>query len=198
MSAVTSSEGALSGTVGTVTTSRTNSHLVWNVGDRHDVRSTQTRAKISATGDGLATLIVHLPGGVPLEMVLVPAGSFIMGSVDPGWSRSDEEPTHTVDINYAFYMGKYEVTQRQWLAVMGAGADRWDAANGKGDKYPAYNVSWNEIAAADGFLDRLNQHIAVTGQGPASHRLPSESEWEYACRAGSTSRFFIRQLRLQR
>ena len=138
-------------------------------------------------GTGGDTVTILLPGDVPLELVRVPAGSFRMGSPDTERSRwSDEGPVHTVTIGYDFYMGKYEVTQGQWLAVMGTspGGYTWDY--GEGANYPAYNVSWED---AQSFITSLNAHITATGQGPATLRLPSESEWEYACRAGTQTRF---------
>ena len=132
---------------------------------------------------------ILLPGNVPLELVRIPAGSFQMGSPDTERSRdSDEDPVHTVTIAYDFYMGKYEVTQQQWLAVMGSspGGNTWDY--GQGDSYPAYYVSWDD---AQVFITALNTHITNTGQGPETVRLPSEAEWEYACRAGTTTRFYF-------
>ena len=131
---------------------------------------------------------VMLPGGVPLVLVQVPAGTFQMGSPATERSRnSDEGPVHTVTIGYAFYMGKTEVTQRQWLALMGS----WPGTApsfpyGWGAAYPAYYVSWDD---AKDFIAALNAHLAATGQGPLTVRLPSEAEWEYACRAGTQTRF---------
>jgi len=92
---------------------------------------------------------------------------------------------HTVTIGYAFYMGKYEVTQKQWQAVMGTNPA---SGHGIGDNYPVYYVSWNDCQS---FITALNTHITNTGQGPATFRLPSEAEWEYACRAGTQTRFFF-------
>ncbi len=132
--------------------------------------------------------VIMLPGGVPLVLVHIPAGSFQMGSPDTERNRnSTEEPVHTVNISYDFYMGKYEVTQAQWLAVMNS----WpgvapSARDGLGDNYPAYNISWNDIKS---FINALNTHIAATYQGATTMRLPSEAEWEYACRAGTHTRF---------
>jgi formylglycine-generating enzyme required for sulfatase activity len=135
------------------------------------------------------TTTVYLPGGVPLEMVSIPPGSFQMGSNDDSawsWNSASEKPVHTVSIAYPFQMGRFEVTQRQWLTLMSNPG--W-ASFGVGDNYPAYYVSWNDIRGANGFLDKLNAHISSTGQGAPTFRLPSESEWEYACRAGGTTRF---------
>lgn len=132
-------------------------------------------------------VMVLLPGNVPLELVRIPAGSFQMGSPETERSRGNNEgPVHTVNIGYDFFMGKYEVTQGQWQAVMGTnpGGYAWDY--GSDSDYPAYNVSWEDAQA---FITAVNTHILETGQGPVTLRLPSESEWEYACRAGTQTRF---------
>ncbi len=136
----------------------------------------------------IETVTILLPGGMPLELVKVPAGSFQMGSPDTERNRySSEGPVHTVTIGYDFYMGKYEVTQGQWLAVMGSWpGEEPSSTYGVGADYPAYNVSWDDAQA---FITALNAHITATGQGPATLRLPSEAEWEYACRAGTQTRF---------
>jgi formylglycine-generating enzyme required for sulfatase activity len=141
-------------------------------------------------GSSPSVITVFLPGDVPLVFVRIPAGSFQMGSPNTERSRwSAEGPVHTVNIGYSFYMGKTELTQRQWLAVMGSwpgGAP--SSAYGVGDNYPAYYISWNDC---QNFITALNLHIANTAQGPATFRLPSEAEWEYACRAGTQTRFFF-------
>lgn len=133
---------------------------------------------------------IMLPGDVPLVLVRIPAGSFQMGSPDTERERgSDEGPVHTVNIAYDFYIGKYELTQQQWLAVMGIWPGRAPSSMyGLGDNYPAYFISWNDC---QDFISALNTYVTNTGQGPATFQLPSEAEWEYACRAGTQTRFFF-------
>ena len=106
-------------------------------------------------------------------MVFVPAGSFPMGSVD---GDADEKPVRTVSVP-AFLMGRTEVTQGQWKAVMGSNPSRFKAC---GDTCPVEQVSWDD---AQEFIRKLN---AQTGQ---RYRLPSEAEWEYAARAGSRGKW---------
>ena len=112
---------------------------------------------------------------VPLEMVAVEGGTFLMGSPESEADRdSDESPQHQVTVP-DFFMGRYEVTQAQYKAVMGD-----NPANFKGDNNPVENVSWNYAQA---FIQRLN---SLTGK---TYRLPTEAEWEYAARAGTTTPF---------
>jgi formylglycine-generating enzyme required for sulfatase activity len=105
-----------------------------------------------------------------LEFVRIPAGEFMMGSNSGG---EDEKPVHRVRITRPFEMGKYEVTQAQWEAVMGSNPSRF-----KGPGRPVEEVSWND---AQEFLGKLN----AVGDG-YRYRMPSEAEWEYAARAGTT------------
>ncbi|OQC03720.1 MAG: Serine/threonine-protein kinase pkn1 [Candidatus Hydrogenedentes bacterium ADurb.Bin101] len=128
-----------------------------------------------------ATETILLPGSVPLEMICIPAGTFMMGRY-PGevGSYSDEDPQHAVTVP-GFWLGKYEVTKAQWTAVMGT--TPWSGQSNvlNDPDSPAVYVSWNNAQA---FITALNTH---TGQ---AFRLPSEAEWEYACRAGTTTRFY--------
>ena len=110
------------------------------------------------------------------EMVLIPAGSFKMGNND---GDRDEKPVHRVNIDYEFYMGKTEVTQSQWRAVMGKNPSHF-----KGDNRPVEEVSWYDI---QGFLRKLNKKLGLSGK--YAYRLPSEAEWEYAARAGTTTKY---------
>jgi formylglycine-generating enzyme required for sulfatase activity len=122
--------------------------------------------------------------GVGLEMVLIPPGTFQMGSPATEQEREDNEgPQHQVTVPQ-FYMGRYEVTQAQWRAV--ASLPKVKIALNPypskftGDNLPIEQVSWDEAVE---FCARLSK---ATGR---DYRLPSESEWEYACRAGTTSPF---------
>ncbi len=135
------------------------------------------------------SVTLKLPGGIPLEMVRIPAGSFLMGSSESERGRYDNEgPVHEVKIACDFYMGRFPVTQAQFKAVMGTLPA---LEYGAGDDYPIYNVPWKSVAEPDGFCAKLNDHLVGTGQGGAPVRLPSEAEWEYACRAGTTTRFYF-------
>ncbi|MBF2015734.1 MAG: SUMF1/EgtB/PvdO family nonheme iron enzyme [Rivularia sp. T60_A2020_040] len=118
-----------------------------------------------------------LGNGVILEMVSIPGGSFKMGSPPEEKNRSDtESPQHDVTVP-AFFMGKFEVTQEQYQQVMAK-----NPSNFKGDKRPVKTVSWNDAVE---FCKKLSQKTGRT------YRLPSEAEWEYACRAGTTTPFYF-------
>ena len=119
---------------------------------------------------------VDLGKGIKLEMVLIPAGKFVMGSPGPEVGRKDNETQHEVILTNPFYMGKYEVTQEQWEKVM----ENNDSET-KGAKLPVTNVSWEDC---QGFIRNLN---AITKDG--GYRLPTEAEWEYACRAGTNTAY---------
>jgi len=116
-----------------------------------------------------------LQDGKSLEMVVIPEGTFLMGSL-PGQGYEDECPRHNVRVP-GFLMGKYPVTQDQWRAVMG----QLPPCRTKGSAHPVDRVSWNEAST---FCKRLSQ---LTGR---AYRLPAEAEWEYACRAGTTTPFY--------
>jgi len=120
--------------------------------------------------------VVDLGKDVKLEMVLVPAGKFKMGSPASEKDRNSNETQHEVTLTKPFYMGKYEVTQEQWQAVMGNNPSRFTI----GAKYPVTNVSWNDCQE---FIKKRN---AKTSEG---YRLPTEAEWEYACRAGTSTAY---------
>ena len=118
---------------------------------------------------------VDLGKGVKLEMVLIPAGKFKMGSPASEEGRADDEVLHDVTISKLYYMSKYEVMQDQWQAVMGD-----NPSFIKGGNFPITRVSWEDCQE---FIKKLN---AITN---ASYRLPTEAEWEYACRAGTSTAY---------
>jgi formylglycine-generating enzyme required for sulfatase activity len=113
-----------------------------------------------------------------IELVYVMPGSFMMGSQN---GNDNEKPVHQVTLKDGFYIGKYEVTNAQWWALMKTGAPSYDSDLDPQlshlEKFPARNISWDE---AQRFIGRLN----ALSEG-YEYRLPSEAEWEYACRAGT-------------
>ena len=121
------------------------------------------------------TITIPVKNGINIEMVKVEVGSFNMGAtpeMENPWE--DEKPVHRVTLTNDYYIGKYEVTQALWQAVMGS-----NPSNFKGDDLPVEKVSWNDC---QDFISKLN---AMTGK---RFRLPSEAEWEYAARGGKKSR----------
>ena len=130
---------------------------------------------------------VRIETGIGLVMVRIEADTFRMGSSvgEPG--RRDDETLHTVTISRPYWIGETEVTQQQWNAVMGA--KNWGGDYEKvGASQPATSVSWHDAVA---FCDRLTEMERAAGRLPDGYRygLPSEAEWEYACRGGSKTAF---------
>ncbi len=146
---------------------------VWKLGDRICLQSLSKNdpdaAIRQASMNRLAveTRAIDLGAGVTMDLALVPAGSFRMGV-------GDEK--RGVTLSKPFYMGRYEVTQAQWQTVMGN-----DPSNNKGGQNPVENVSWNDCQQ---FLAKLNERLPGMKAS-----LPTEAQWEYACRAGSTREF---------
>ena len=135
----------------------------------------------SATAN-LRTETIMLPGKVPLEMVWIEPGTFMMGR-DPGDQDSNlhEDPQHQVTLTQGFWMGKYELTKGQWTAVMGTTPWLGQHHVLNDPDSPAVYVGWNDAQA---FITALNGKIGKT------FRLPTEAEREYATRAGTTTRFY--------
>jgi formylglycine-generating enzyme required for sulfatase activity len=121
------------------------------------------------------TVSFDLGGEVKIELVLIQPGSFLMGDET---GDAEEKPVHKVTIGKPFYLGKFEVTQEQWEAVMGGNPSHF-----KGKKNPVERISWE---ACQEFIKKLNEKFADSG---AIFSLPTEAQWEYACRAGSSTRF---------
>ncbi|AFZ00791.1 bifunctional serine/threonine-protein kinase/formylglycine-generating enzyme family protein [Calothrix sp. PCC 6303] len=150
--------------VATITNVRKSGFMGW--GKTCDISYTKKRAEFFRE---------DLGNGVGLEMVAIPGGTFLMGSPDNEQGhKSDESPQHKVTIQ-PFFMGKFAVTQAQYQAIMGN-----NPASFKGENRPVERVSWDDAVE---FCKKISQK---TGR---NYRLPNEAEWEYACRAGTTTPF---------
>ena len=117
---------------------------------------------------------------IGMGFVLIPAGSFTMGSPTGESGREPDELQHPVTISKPFYLQTTEVTQKQWTQVMGSNPSYFKDC---GDDCPVETVSWND---AQEFIKKL-----IQTESGAKYRLPTEAEWEYACRAGSKGRFYF-------
>ena len=113
---------------------------------------------------------------IGMKFVYIKSGDFMMGSPSNEPKRDSDEKQHRVTLTKGFYMGATEVTQGQWKKIMGNNPSRF-----KGDNLPVEIVSWNDCRE---FIRKLNRQ-----EGGNKYRLPTEAEWEYACRAGSKTRF---------
>ena len=135
--------------------------------------------RVESYGEGTGDYTLHVKrraastNAYGMEFELVPAGQFAMGSTS-GEADSDEQPVSQVEISQAFYMGKHEVTQAQWKAVMGEVSNPSESR--LCDECPVEWVTWNDALE---FVRRLNEALETT-----VYRLPTEAEWEYAARAG--------------
>lgn len=130
------------------------------------------------TGGGVPTgetVTLNLGGGVNMVLIRIPAGTFLMGSENGFWY---EEPVHSVTITQDFYLGKYEVTQAQYEAVTGTNPSFFDGC----DDCPVETVSWD---------DAVDFAETLSGMSGYDVRLPTEAEWEYACRAGTTTDYYF-------
>ena len=130
-----------------------------------------------SVASGSNTISIPVKDGISIEMVKVEAGTFMMGATsEQKYPYDDEKPVHQVTLTNDYYMGKYEVTQALWEAVMGNNPSRF-----KGENLPVETVNWNECQE---FISKLN---SLTGR---KFFLPTEAEWEYAARGGKKSRSY--------
>jgi formylglycine-generating enzyme required for sulfatase activity len=167
-------------------------------GIRHEIEALEARLSASAdqpptttsplrttrrAGQGFIEPLLTVAKGLPLHMVQIPGGTFLMGSpADEPDRDEDEGPQHEVTVP-TFFMGRYPITQAQYEAVMGTNpATEYDPECFVAPNKPIVGVSWHDAVA---FCTALAQR---TGR---PYRLPSEAEWEYACRAGTTTPFYF-------
>lgn len=145
--------------------------------DAHPERAAWQARVVALLGVGVVPCVprhtLTLSGGVPLVGSFVPPGSFLMG----GTEFDSEKPIHRVTLTDGFFLGVYPVTQAQWKAVMGT-----EPSHFRGPNKPIESVSWDECQE---FCGKLTGHL----NGRGTVRLPTEAEWEHACRAGTTTHY---------
>lgn len=148
-------------------------------GGNMDIDPISEESTLPSTGEPTT---FTLPGGAVMEMVWIESGTFMMGSPpsEPGrWNN--EGPQHEVTISRGFWLGKYEITQAQWESVMGTRPWMGKSYVRENPAYPAVYISWSDVQA---FVAKLKK-----AAGSKVYRLPTEAEWEVACRAGTTTRW---------
>jgi len=136
-------------------------------------------------------ITVALPGGAEMGMVWIEAGTFTMGESEEnepilrdlglwyGWDEVHQQPTHLVTISKGFYLGKYEITQAQWESVMGTKPWSGRSQVQEGPQYPAVGYTFSMVEEFARGLTDIDEGFI--------YRLPTEAEWEYACKAGTTT-----------
>ena len=148
--------------------------------------STRLASVDSAFDQKPGTVITNSIG---MKLALIPSGEFLMGSPDSDDQAHDhEKPRHRVRITQPFHMGIHEVSQKQWADVMGTTPWKGESFVNEGDRYPATYVSWEDATEFCRKLTNRDRRVG-TLDPDESYRLPTEAEWEYACRAGSTTRY---------
>ena len=148
---------------------------------RHPNRAEWQARMVALLTDGVRPCVpqetIALPGGVDMTFSYIPPGSFLMGSDHPKARQANEKPVHRVTLTKGFFLGAHPVTQSQWEALR-----KRNRSEFKGDDRPVETVNWDDC---QDFCKKLTGHLG--GRGRVS--LPSEAEWEYACRAGTTTEF---------
>ncbi|MFT5058149.1 MAG: sulfatase activating formylglycine-generating enzyme [Planctomycetota bacterium] len=154
-------------------------------------RDTPSSSGASNFSNGLSVTFPVAGPVLVAGMVSIPAGSFDMGSNatsgSPYYNSADAQPVHSVTISEAFWMGEHEVNQGEYQALMGSNPSNF---SGPGGTWPVETVSWNDARA---YCLALTAQEMALGNVPAGYeyRLPTEAEWEYACRAGTTTEFNV-------
>ena len=150
-----------------------------------------TTPKVSGTFPNAATETLTLPGGVELKLIRIPNGRFLMGSPTEESGREPDERQHWVTLSHDFYLGETEITQGQWKAIMKTDVRALEAkGNASGsvagvvDNHPMYFVTWEEAMK---FCEELNKRYSQQLNGKWKFTLPTEAQWEYACRGGTTT-----------
>jgi len=125
--------------------------------------------------------------GVKIVMCWIPPGEFLMGSPISEKYRNNNEYQHRVEVTYGFWLAKTQITQEQWRSIMGSNPSHFIK---NGDERPVEGMSWLDVCGDEpeheGFLDRINKLTTTGGR----YHLPTESQWEYACRAGTTGAYY--------
>lgn len=162
----------------TLANRKKNSHAIWER-EAIDKAMARIRARMTIVQASKSTfpLPISFENSIKMKYQYIPWGGFIMGSPPGELGRLKEEIQHKVKLTKGFYLSATETTQAQWKSVMG---EKNNPSNFKGDDLPVENVSWD---SAIEFCLKLSQKEG------RKYRLPTESEWEYACRAGSTTAY---------
>jgi len=172
--------------------------------DRGDPRAELVRAVVALRGEssgdaprlerqvqqllaaGVRPIVPTLVNSVGLELALIPAGEFLMGSPPDEVGRfEDEGPHHKVRLTSAYYLGVYPVTQAEYQAVVGTNPSLFHAGHRGGPRHPVDGVTWDDAVRFCQLLSRRPEERDAR----RTYRLPTEAEWEYACRAGTTTPF---------
>nr|HPG58398.1 SUMF1/EgtB/PvdO family nonheme iron enzyme [Candidatus Wallbacteria bacterium] len=177
---VKSGGGSISANKYTAPSTSAKAVLIASYTDKDILKTAEVSIDISSVEQNL---IVDIGGGASIEFVKIKAGTFIMGSPETETgSNSDERPAHQVTITKDFYIGKYEITQKQWIAVMNTNPS--PAEYGIGDNYPVHKINSSDCFL---FISKLN----AKNLGKGTFKLPSEAQWEYACRAGTATPYYL-------
>ena len=195
----------ISGPVATsITAFRTDGTIVWTNAPTNTTFTVQTATSLLGESNWVDYVQIPVTNGVntnrlidfnpPSGMVWIPPGTFVMGSPTSEAQRNSDEVQHTVTLTKGFYMGKYPVTQGQYLAVVGSNPSYFQTNDWNGNPIspdlnrPVETVNWND---ATNYCALLTQSDRVAGRIPFNwaYRLPTEAEREYACRAGTTTAF---------